>query len=158
MLRDVAARLGDDPAAKFVDYEVPNGSNMPAQIWFAALTEWLAAYKAETGTPLDVMVLDMQWHLPWQATARQTINILHNKGTLAGVFLEAETHPGTTDASWVADAKKNAEAVNAAKLPFDIVLFATWMQHPRHNLPESDPTSFASMVDWYANTFHWLKQ
>ena len=54
-----------------------------------------------------------------------------------------------TDQSWMVATQQNIRDMRAAKLQLDFVMFDTWMQHPKKNLPESDPLTFTSLVDWY---------
>jgi hypothetical protein len=136
------------PNAKIVDYESP--TDEPLTQWKATLNEWLTAYRAETGTPLDALGMDTSLGRPWREAAAPTIDILHQHGTKAGIIIDAHGGPGVTDESWIAEAKQYAIAIQGEKLPLDFVVIASWMLHPWRNLPESDPLTLTAFVDWYA--------
>jgi hypothetical protein len=139
------------PDAKIVDYEAPTSEPLPQ--WTArtsvTLIEWLDRYRAETGTPLDAMAMDSSWLEAWQQHDSETSGILHQHGIKAGLFLDAPGGPAVTDQSWMTAARKNIYAVQAAKLNLDFIIIASWTQHPRRNLPESDPLALSSLVKWY---------
>ena len=154
--REVARRLAytvrdvrsSYPNAKFVDYEgdftyLPQDEAMPL------LREWLDAYRAETGTELDALGMDVDWRKPWRTSAPPTADILHAHGVKAGIFLDAAGGPTVTDESWMAEAERNARDIVTAKLPVDFVIIASWMMHPKRLLPESDPLALTHLVDWY---------
>ena len=136
------------PNAKFVDYEgdftyLPQDEAMPL------LREWLQAYRAETGTELDALAMDVDWRKPWRASAPPTIDILHSRGVKAGIFLDATGGKDVTDESWMAEAEQNTRDVVAAKLDIDFVILASWMFHPWRLIPEDDPLTMTHLVDWY---------
>ena len=59
------------------------------------------------------------------------------------------TGPGASDADAVSARKQNAQAVEQARLPLDLVIVANWTPHPARNLPESDPETLTSFLHWY---------
>ena len=116
------------------------------------LSEWLHEYEAAVGTQLDALAMDIYFRNPWVEFARTTVRMLHQHGIKAGIFLDAPGGPTVTDQSWMAEAHKNTSDVTAANLNLDFVIFASWMLHPRHNLPETDPLALSSLVPWYVKT------
>jgi hypothetical protein len=155
-VQEVARRLADTirdlratyPNAKIVEYEPPN--NQPLTEWTQTLAEYLDAYRQQTGTPLDELVLDTGLAKPWRETAKQSIAILHQHGTKAGIFLDAHGGPGVTDQSWMGEALEYARQIHDAKLNLDSVVISSWMLHPWRNTPESDPLTLAALVGYYA--------
>jgi hypothetical protein len=73
---------------------------------------------------------------------------LHTHRVRAGIFLDG-TGPGKSDADWIAASKSNIQSVEAEKLPLDLVIIANWTIHPSRNLPESDPETLTSLLNWY---------
>jgi len=155
-VQEVAQRLAQTvqgvravyPNARFIDYEVPTDLS-PAE-WDSTLGEWLAAYRAATGAPLDGLAMDVDFRKPWLGPIRQSTQILQANGVRAGVFLDAAGGPGVTDESWMATTRQNMAEVIRAKIPLDFVIIATWMRHPSRALPENDPLALTSLINWYA--------
>jgi hypothetical protein len=48
---------------------------------------------------------------------------------------------------WMAACRLHLKIASQARLPLDFVYINSWMKFPDHNLPETDPTSFTSLVD-----------
>jgi hypothetical protein len=134
------------PNVKVVDYEAPNITS--PQRWNADFGTWLAAYRAATGTPLDAVVFDVEWQLPWLDWVRPSTTIAHQAGLKVGMFITG-TGPGRSDAAAIQARMANARAVDRAKLPLDIVVIANWTTHPYRNLPQSDPTTLTWFLHWY---------
>ncbi len=136
------------PNARFVDQEVPTG--MPVAEWATLLRQWIAAYRAASGENFYGLTMDAWWGFPWQDTARQTAAILHENGIRAGMFFDADGKPGMTAQQFRTDAEHNVCAVRAAAIPLDYVVVANWMVMTVKNLPESDPLTLTSFLDWVA--------
>jgi hypothetical protein len=149
----LAGTIGDlraaYPDAKIVEAEPTTSQSLGE--WTATLTTWLESYRSETGTPLYALEMDSLWQRPWQEADGATVQILHHRGIKAGIILDSAGGPGVTDESWMANAQKNAANLQAAKLDLDFVTIASWMLHPSHNLPESDPLALTSLVEWYVS-------
>lgn len=136
------------PNARFVDQEVPTG--MPVAKWTALLRQWLPAYRAASGENFYGLTMDAWWEFPWQDTVRQTTAILHENGIRAGMFFDADGKPGMTAQQFRTDAEHNVCAVRQAAIPLDYVEVANWMVMAVKNLPESDPLTLTSFLDWVA--------
>ncbi len=138
------------PDARIDDFEVPTLA--PLDEWRRDLNQWLEAYRKYTGTPLDAMTLDVNWHRhDWQQVVRESVKILHIHGAKAGIFLDAIGGPGVTDESWMAEAKRNGEAIKNGDFGLDYVTVSSWMGHPRKLLPASDPMTLTGLLAWYAS-------
>jgi hypothetical protein len=136
------------PNAKIVDAEA--ATNYPTAQWLTILAEWLSAYRAATGTPLDEISLDMAWHQPyWLAEAAATVNFAHSHGTKVELIINAQGDLRATDAEWLALSQRNMQDIWRARIPFDGVVFATWNKRPTRVLPESDPLSLTGLIAWY---------
>lgn len=148
--RRVAASIAEIrqfyPNVKVVDVEAPNITN--PQQWNADFPQWLAAYRQATGTPLDAVVFDVDWRLPWTNWVAPSTAVLHRNSVHAGIIIDG-TGPGASDQDSIAARKQNALSVQRSKLPFDIVEIANWTPHPSQNLPESDPDTLTWFLHWY---------
>ncbi len=148
--RRVAASIAEIrqfyPNVKVVDYESPTITS--AQQWKADFPLWLSAYRQATGMPLDAVVFDIDWRMPWLNWVSPGAVVAHENGVRAGIFLDG-TGPGASDADAIMAYKQNALSVQKSKLPFDLVVIANWTPHPSRNLPESDPETLTSFLHWY---------
>jgi hypothetical protein len=155
-IQDVARRTAAEiaeihqfyPNARIVDVEAPSITTT-AQ-WNADFPKWLKAYSDAAGAPLDAVVFDNDWRVPWQDWVSPSVMAAHRAGVRAGTILDG-TGPGASDAEAVAAYKRNIEAVQASGLKFDLVIVANWTPHPSRNLPESDPETLTSLLKWYLN-------
>jgi hypothetical protein len=134
------------PDVRIVDVEAPQMTATPQ--WNADFPRWLKAYRDAAGAPFDAIVYDMVWSQAWQAVAAPGIRVAHAAGMRAGIILDG-SGPGGTDAEAAAAYKRNMQAVDASGLKFDLVWVANWTRHPSRNLPQSDPDTLTSVLDWY---------
>jgi hypothetical protein len=138
------------PNAKFAIIQSSNRFGLSLPEWKSELREELADYRKFVGVPLDALVFGTRFRLPnWVEFSQASIEICHEYGTQAGIILAAPGGRDVTDASWMAEARASAHAIVAAKLNFDIVMVASWMRHPEHDLPESDPMSLTALLNYY---------
>ncbi len=74
------------PNAKIEDAEAP--TNHPTAEWLKILAEWLSAYQAATGTPLDKFAEDMNWFKPyWLTEAAATVQLSHTRGVKVEIII-----------------------------------------------------------------------
>ena len=88
-----------------VDEEAPTITS--AQQWNADFAGWLDAYRQAAGAPLDAVVFDIDWRMPWQNWVSPSVAAAHKAGVRAGMFLTG-TGPGVSDADAIAARKQNA--------------------------------------------------
>jgi hypothetical protein len=134
--------------------------------WRADLYQWVLGLNQITGKPLAFMQLDIPWsddgkkvpgaefvsHEPADAiTFYRQLEAFDGQDILDGIGIIHDGTPlDTTDTAWIDDAKKHViELEQFHGLRPNQQLFQTWMPHPSHALPESDPTTLTSLVDWY---------
>ena len=134
--------------------------------WQADLYQWLLGINQITGKPLAFMQLDIPWtddgkkvpgaefvsREPADAiTFYRQLEAFKGQEILDRIgIIHDGTELDTTDIAWVDDAKKHViELEQFHGLRPDQQLFQTWMPHPSRALPESDPTTLTSLVDWY---------
>jgi hypothetical protein len=115
--RRVAASIAEIrqsyPNVKVVDYEAPTITS--SQQWNADSADWLSAYRQATRMPLDAVVFDVDWRLPWLDWVSPSTAVAHKNNVRAGIFLDG-TGPGNSDADAMAAYRKNALSVDRAKL------------------------------------------
>jgi hypothetical protein len=140
------------PQAKMLDGEVPTG--LPVERWSALLTEWLRAYRDETGTELDGFGMDVWYKGAWQEVVRETARILSDRGIPAGVILDASEGPNLSAAEWIDIAKKNTCELESAKIPLKFLVVANWLDLKVPSLPESDANTLTGMVNWISEPRH----
>ncbi len=135
------------PDAKIIDDEVPTG--IPLDVWLTTLDEWLAAYRVATGTELDGLTMDAWWESAWKDTVARTIQKLHQRGIKAGLYIDADGNRSMAAETWIEQAKQNACAVAAMRLPLDRVIIANWSSATLRTVPADDPATLAGLVKWY---------
>jgi hypothetical protein len=149
--QDVARKVRDVRAV-FPGVEVSEAEplmGLPDATWLQDLAQWFDAYQAATGTPLAYFWLDLDWHARWQQRLPPLTALLREKGIGLGVIYNGDDR-STTDEAWIASAVAHYEAFETAlgHSP-DAVSFQTWVSHPTHVLPESDPRTLTSLVNRY---------
>jgi hypothetical protein len=136
------------PGAKFVDIEPPTYIR-PAE-WDQVLRQWLRAYEGATGTPLYGMTMDPDWQGSWQDSARDAMRVLRENHVHAGIFLNSAAGGQISAAQWMAQAKSHGCAMRGLG-PFDYILVANFSAKAVQNIPESDPSTLTSLLNWYAS-------
>jgi hypothetical protein len=136
------------PNAMITDAEA--ATDHPTAEWLKILGEWLGAYRAATGVPLDYLALDMNWQRPyWVEEAASTVKFAHAHGVKVGIIINAQGLPRMTEQEWLAVSQHNMQLLWNARIPFDDVVFASWSDRPTRTLPETDPFSMTGLIDWY---------
>jgi hypothetical protein len=136
------------PGAKFVDIEPPTYIR-PAE-WDQVLRQWLRAYESATGTPLYGMTMDVNWQGSWQDSVRDTVRVLRESRVRVGMFLNSTAGGQISPAQWIAQAKSHGCAMRGLG-PFDHVMVANFSARAVQNIPESDPSTLTSLLNWYAS-------
>lgn len=149
--QDVARKVRDARAV-FPGVEVSDAEPLmalPDATWLPDLAQWFDAYRAATGTPLAYFWLDLDWHARWQQRLPALVALLRQKGIRLGVIYNGDDR-STSDEAWIASAIAHYEAFETAlgHAP-DAVSFQSWVPHPTHVLPESDPRTLTSLVNRY---------
>lgn len=120
-----------------------------------ALGRWHDAYRLATGEPLPFFIADMDFsNVAWPSLAKTMEIATHRRGMRFGIIYSGDPSDAS-DAEWSGKAVARFEAYEGANggRP-DYALFQSWMQHPRHCLPETDPTTFTGVLDAYLATIH----
>lgn len=134
--------------------------------WRADLEEWLTGEREALGRPVSFMQLDIPWtddgqhvpgatslsHEPADAiTVYQALEDLRRQHLVEGIgLIEDGTPKDTTDAAWVRDARGHLQLLEGQHhLRPEQEVFQSWMPHPSRALPESQPDTLTSLIDWY---------
>jgi hypothetical protein len=146
---NVAAIRRVFPAVRIGDQEpFPVDSTSPA--WLDEIAQWIAAYRAATGENLAFLQTDMGWHVPWRQPLGALSAMLTAAGITYGVIYDGDPD-APTGLAWAQQAEQRFVAVESdpATTPAQAVLYS-WMLHPAHFLPESQPGTMTWLVNRYA--------
>lgn len=117
--------------------------------WGGDLMQWVAAYRAATGEPLGFVHADVNWFGPWQTQLRTLRTGLHAEGIPFGIIFIGDPSDSTDEeAARHAEERMVMVASDPALAP-DQVIIQSWMRHPEHNLPETQPGTMTYLVDRY---------
>ncbi len=114
------------------------------------LESWIHFLKADLGAGAPtLMQLDVQWNRPWQQNANAVVSTLAAAGWGYGIIYDGAPKQ-TSDDAWVQSAKQNIVAWESTVTtgPANIMI-QSWEPHPSRLLPETDPTTLPSLVDYY---------
>jgi hypothetical protein len=113
----------------------------------SAYQQWFDAWQAVTGTPFAFFHFDLDWSTDWKSMSVALARALRARHIPVGQIYIGD---GTTDADWVALAKKRVnDFENSGNAAPDQIDFQSWEPYPKHLLPETDPTTFTSLIDSY---------
>lgn len=110
---------------------------------------WLDAYAQSNGRPLAFIQLDADWALTdWPTVLKATEHEARARAVpVAPIYNGGEA---SSDAEWadltMARAVTYEQVIGGRP---DFVTLQSWMAHPDHVLPETDPTTFTGLVDRY---------
>lgn len=132
------------PKVQFVDIEPTSNFNDPNLA--GLISQWHEAFKTAFGEPFEAFDFDVNWPRPWQANVRSLATQLQKDHTRIGVICNGDWNE-PDDATWLADAMNHCDAFTRAigRTPDDVI-FQSWVTHPTHVLPESDPNSFTHLI------------
>ncbi len=121
----------------------------PTPVTADDLASWLDAYAAAVGEPPAFLHLDIDWaRSGWPALGMAVQAAGSARGVPVGMIYNGGS--STSDAQWLSLAGRRVLTYEAdAGAQPDHVIFQSWMDKPDHVLPESDPLSFAALVNRY---------
>jgi len=134
--------------------------------WQADFLAWAKGFNAAMGRPLAFVQLDIPWaddggHVPGaDRVSKEPGDALEfheyllelKRQRLIGKtgIIHDGTPKDSTDAAWVQDAREHVMLMEEKyKLRPDQDIFKSWMPHPTHALPETQPDTLTSLIDWY---------
>ena len=110
---------------------------------------WTALYQAATGVKLAFMHFDVVWGNAFDRQYRQIAPRLHQAGIKVGIIYNGDRED-MTDLAWTRHAEQRFNAVEAdPSLVPDQAVIQTWMIHPAHSLPETQPGTLTWLVNRY---------
>jgi hypothetical protein len=117
--------------------------------WLGAYQQWFDAWQAETGRPFAFFHFDVDWASDWKPAAAALARALRARHVPVGqIYIGAGD--ATTDAAWLSSAEQRvADVETGVGLKPDQINFQSWEPLPKHLLPETDPTAFTYLIDWY---------
>jgi hypothetical protein len=125
--------------------------------------DWQADYRAmrdgiaaATGVRLAYVHTDLNDHLhpDWAAELAAVPPFVRSLGMRYGMIVDGRGQD-PTDEAWIATAKARiAAAEDQHHIIPDYVEIATWNKHPARALPETDPTTLSSLIDYYLARHH----
>ena len=155
---DVAATLKPllalYPGLQIGDVE-PVGRADPAshpadmQDWPGQIGAWMTAYRAAMGRPLAFIHADTVWERDWKGDLQQLAQVSRAAGVPFGVLYRGDMSE-MSDAALAADtARYAAQVEDGLGLRPDHVVFQSWWNWPRHDLPDTDLTTMTGMIRDY---------
>jgi hypothetical protein len=118
--------------------------------WLDEIAQWIAAYRAATGENLAFFHVDMDWHQDWRAQLPGLVPVLKAARIKFGIIYDGDPDD-TSGIAWTRHAEERFAAVEAdAALVPDQAILQTWMRHPAHMLPETQPGTMTWLVNRYA--------
>jgi hypothetical protein len=144
---NIAAVRAIFPKVKIGDIE-PVGSS-PEDGLVHEYGEWIDAYQQAVGEPLAFFHADVQWAKPWVAPVAKLAADLKSKAIPFGIIYNGNGDD-TSDQAWVAHAEAHYLAYEAdGRSAPDQAVFQSWVAHPSHLLPDTDPGAFGYLLRRY---------
>lgn len=126
----------------------------PDATWQSDTERWLDAFRAATGGPLAFFAVDIGWGSPtWKTRIPILANLLHRRGIRLVVIYNGDDNARSDDAWAKQIATHYTDFEKSISTRPDVICFSTWVSHPTHVLPESDPQSFTGIINRYL-TWH----
>jgi hypothetical protein len=151
-----------------IDAEGP-GADLPAK-WLPDYHRFLEAFRSAYGAPIDYLDMDLHWTDTWHTgyrwvtAAKEIADDMHRQGLRVSLIVDAEDGAWDPDVPppdpaaparqamtadyWMAAVRKHIDLIKQNAIPLDAVDFESWMKFPRHNLPETDPQAWTSIVNY----------
>jgi len=145
------------PHAAFIDTE-PFTTTLPCQVGASGQPQyiednlrWVADWKKHVGSPISAMHVDLWWNESLRAMMPLVYNkVLAPSGIAFGVIYNGDNN-SKTDEEEMAECRTHFQQWKNLALPApDHIVIEGWYKHPVHNLPETDPGAFVSLVNWCA--------
>ena len=148
--------------------EFPNvliGQTEPTRIvvfpnWQNDFLAWATGYQATMKRPLAFIHLDIPWlYGPPSKEPADTLAFykymqqLQQQGLIEKIGIIWNGQPkDATDAEWIQDAESHVKILEGKYgLRPDQAIFQSWIARPSHALPETDPSTLTSLIDWYVS-------
>jgi hypothetical protein len=144
------------PNVEIVDAE--GAGRLENPVWFEMMENWFREFYQQSGQKIDAVALDLHWQdlrpgNSLEDTSRRAAAFFRAHQVRTGLIINSHEHgPTVTDAQWMEANRRHIG--DAAHLGLDFLFIAGWMGHPKNNLPDSNPSSYTSLVDFADQTLH----
>jgi len=117
-----------------------------------AAQKWAEAFRAATGQPFAFFHIDIGWKLNWHGPVENLAAAIHRLNIPLGIICNG-TDDAPTDEAWIAGAQEHCRAIESdPKIRPDQLVFQSWVRHPTHIFPASDPGTFSHLLEDYFRT------
>lgn len=149
--KNVAEMKAIFPNIRIGDIE-PLGGTRNAADWLNDVAQWIAAYRATTGENLAFFHVDMVWGEQWHDLLGGLAPVLAAAGIRLGIIYDGDPDD-QTGVAWAQRAEQRFAAVESdpALIPAQAII-QSWVTHPVHNLPETQPGTMTWLVNRYLST------
>ena len=130
----------------------PPPSGDKAGNWAKYTRNWIEQLQATTGTQLAFIHEDVtDWGRPLNSYLPAVSDLVRSMHIPFGPIVIAADAEGPDDV-WMRSAESNLDKLRASNVwPPEQLVFATWHVYPTHNLPETSPSAFTHLIDYYLN-------
>ena len=137
------------PHVKVGDIEPFANAGQPSD-WLDQIRQWIVAFHAATGDTLAFFHADMGWDATWHQQLAGLVRLLHAQRVKFGIIYNGSPDD-PNGVVWTQHAEERFLAAEAdpALVPAQAIL-QTWMQHPLHMLPDTQPGTMTWLVNRYA--------
>jgi hypothetical protein len=121
----------------------------PQDSWNRDYAEWADAYRQAAGMPLAFFHSDVDWDKDWLAPVEEVAKTMHDRDVPFGIIYNG-TPEAPDDKIWVGEAEAHYTAFESdGRSAPDDAVFQSWMPHPSHLLPDTDPGAFTYLIRRY---------
>jgi hypothetical protein len=107
---------------------------------------WSDAYRTVVGEPLAFFHADVQWKARWREPLEILSAVLQERGIPLGIIYNGDDDD-KSDTAWVSHAIDHYRTVAADdRITPKQAVFQSWVAHPTHIFPDSDPGTFAYLL------------
>jgi len=137
------------PEAAVGDVEPIIAGFYAPDVW-TAIAQWHETYQAVTGAPFPFFFADVDFSNPeWPVIVKALEGRARRRGMRFGIIYIGDEQDSSDD-EWADKAVSRFQLYEGANRGRpDYVLFQSWQPHPRFCLPETNPTTFTSVIDAY---------
>jgi hypothetical protein len=135
------------PSVQIGDIEQVGRADPPD--WVDQIMQWTKAYQDAAGEPLPFLHFDVVWAGPWRQQLTMLAPRIHAAGIKMGVIYNGDPED-QSDLAWTSHAEQRFSTIEAdPAITPDQAIIQTWMLHPSHVLPETQPGTLTWLVNRY---------
>lgn len=121
----------------------------PQDSLISGYADWADAYRQATGAPLAFFHADVQWEKAWLGPVEDAAKTMHERGIAFGIIYNG-TPRAPDDKTWIGEAEAHYSEWEAdGRAAPDQIVFQSWVRHPSHLLPDTDPGAFTYLIRRY---------